>query len=140
MTNLKVFLLVPVLLVCLPVSVASAEMSSTSYRITSSVISGGGSVMSATNYRLVSTLGQPTPPGNSSSTNYNLNSGFWYTVLVNAVGDVNGDSSINLADVIAALQVVTGQSPVTIIKEADADGDGKIGLSEALMVLLKISE
>jgi hypothetical protein len=86
----------------------------------------------------VSTLGQSTPPGNSSSTNYGLDTGFWYTMLVETVGDVNGDGAVNLKDVIAALQIVTGQSPNTIIKEADVDGDGKIGLSEALHILQKL--
>lgn len=140
MANLKVFLLVPVLFFCLTTSVVNAEMSSASYRITSSVISGGGSVVSSTNYHLMSTIGQSSPIGNSSSTNHRIDAGFWYTVLLDTVGDVNGDGLVNLEDVIAALQAVTGQSSITIFKEADADGDGKIGLSEALHILRKISE
>ena len=96
--------------------------------------------MSSTNYRLVGTLGQPTPIGNSSSTNYGLDAGFWYTMLIDTVGDVNGDGTVNLEDVIAALQVVTGQSLGSVIKEADADGDGKIGLSEALHILRRLGE
>jgi len=140
MANLKVFLLVPVSLVCLIVSVVNAEMSNANYRITSSVISGGGSVMSSTNYHLMSTIGQSSSIGNSSSTNHHIDAGFWYTMLLNSVGDVNGDGLVNLEDVIAALQAVTGQSPITIFKEADADGDGKIGLVEALHILRKLSE
>ena len=57
MTSFKVCLLVPIVGFCLFIPNSYAEMSSNNYRITSSVISGGGSVMSSTNYRLVSTLG-----------------------------------------------------------------------------------
>lgn len=140
MTNIKVLLSVLAVLRCLFVSIANAEMSSTNFRIASSEISGGGNLMSSTNYSLVSTLGQSTSIGNSSSTNYGLDAGFWYTMLLDTVGDVNGDGVVNLKDVIAALQVVTGQSPAAIIKEADADADGKIGLSEALHILRTIGE
>ncbi len=140
MANLKVILSVLTALLCLFVSTVNAEMFSTNFRITSSVISGGGNVMSSTNHILVSTLGQPTSIGNSSSANYGLDAGFWYTILLDTVGDVNGDGVVNLKDVIAALQVVTGQSPVTIIEEADADGDGKLGLIEALHILRKLGE
>ncbi len=138
MANLKVILSVLTALLCLFVSTVNAEMFSTNFRITSSVISGGGNVMSSTNHILVSTLGQPTSIGNSSSNNYGLDAGFLYTILLDTVGDVNGDGVVNLKDVIAALQVVTGQSPVTIIEEADADGDGKIGVGEAIMILKRL--
>ena len=138
MANLKVLLSVLAALLCLFVSTVNAEMFSTNFRITSSVISGGGNVMSSTNHILVSTLGQPTSIGKSSSINYGLDAGFLYTILLDTVGDVNGDGVVNLKDVIAALQVVTGQSPVTIIEEADADGDGKIGVGEAIMILKRL--
>lgn len=138
MIKIKVLFSVLVSLLCLFAPIAHAEMSSTSYRIPTSVISGGGNTMFSTNYSLLSTISQSTPPGDISSTNYGIQSGFWYTMLLDTVGDVNGDGVVNLEDVIAALQVVTGQSPATIIKEADADGDGKIGLSEALHILRKL--
>ena len=138
MANLKAFFLVPVLLLSFFSSNVHAEMSSTNYRITSTVMSGGGGAMSSANFNIVFTAGQPGPPGSISSSDYQINSGFWYTLLLDSVGDVNGDGVVNLGDVIAALQVVTGQSPATIIKEADADGDGKIGLSEALHILRKL--
>lgn len=140
MTNLKVFLVVSVLLFSMLVTGVNAQMSSAYYRIASSVISGGGNVMSSANYSLVSTFGQSSPPGNASGTSHIIDSGFWYTILLDIVGDVNGDGSVNLEDVITSLQVVTGQTPTSIIKEADADGDGKIGLSETLHILRKLGE
>ena len=53
-------------------------------------------------------------------------------------GDVNGDGAVNLKDVISALQVVTGQSPDSIMEVADVDGDGRIGLGEAVIILQKL--
>lgn len=128
MTDLKVFLLVPLLLFCLSVPNTHAQMVNTIFKITSSVLSGGGNFMPSENYQLVSTSGQPTPTGNNSSAGFILDAGFWYTMLVTAVGDVYDIGAVNLEDVIAALQVVTGQSTTTIVTEADTDGDGKIGL------------
>ena len=138
MTGLKVFLFIPVLLFCPFIPDTHAEMSSTNYKITSSVMSGGGNFMSSTNYHLVSTSGQSGSLGSTTSEGYRIDSGFWYTMLLDTIGDINDDGDVNLEDVIAALQVVTGQSPATIIKEADADGDGKIGLSEAIIILRKL--
>ena len=62
---------------------ASASQSSTNYSIQSNVLSGGIGEMGSTNYRLMSTLGQSTPPIDQAdtpySTYYDLYSGFWYT-------------------------------------------------------------
>ena len=63
---------------------ALADMGSANYRITTSVMSGGGAPMGSASYESDSTLGQPSPlmdpadpPG---STNYWLDPGFWYTL------------------------------------------------------------
>jgi len=50
-------------------------------------------------------------------------------------GDVNGDRSVDLADAILAIQVLTGVNPAGILLEADVNGDGKIGLEEAIYIL-----
>ena len=95
--------------------------------------------MSSDNFSMISTLGQPTVLGKGSSTSYNSYPGFWYTFLLTiAVGDVNGDGAVNLEDVIKALQAVTGQTVESIYLEADADGDGRIGVAEAIMILRKL--
>lgn len=139
MSILKVILPVPILLLCMLISGVHANMSSANYRITSTVMSGGGNAMSSTNYALMSTQGQSSPLGSASSDNFTADTGFWFTLLLVIVGDVNGDGVMNLEDVISALQVVTGQTPDSIVKEADADGDGKIGVGEAIMILHKLS-
>jgi len=139
MRKTKILLIAHSVLLCLLVSTVSAEMSSTSYRISTTVISGGGNTMSSDNFSMISTLGQPTVLGQGSSTSYNNYPGFWYTLLLTiAVGDVNGDGAVNLEDVIKALQAVTGQTVESIYLEADADGDGRIGVAEAIMILRKL--
>ena len=63
---------------------AGASQSSTNYSIQSNVLSDGIGKMGSTNYRLISTIGQPTPPIDQAdtpySTYYDLYSGFWYTI------------------------------------------------------------
>ena len=59
---------------------AHAEMQSPNYRIPTSVFSGGGAPTGSTNYQTDSTLGQPSPIGISSSSNYINHPGFWPTI------------------------------------------------------------
>lgn len=54
------------------------------------------------------------------------------------VDDLNGDSRVDLADAILALQVLAGMQPaVTGSNEADVNGGGRIGLEEAIYVIQK---
>jgi hypothetical protein len=61
-----------------------AEMSSTNYTITTTVLSNGGSWIESANYRMNSSIGLPSPLTDPAlppqSTNYDLLTGFWYTV------------------------------------------------------------
>ena len=140
MANLKILFSVLAPLLCIFASMVNAEMTSTSFSISTSVISSGGNTMLSDNFNLVSTLGQPGPLGNAASDNYNTDTGFWYTLLLSIVGDINGDGGIDLKDIISALQVMTGQTPDSIVKEADTDGDGRIGIAEAIMIFRKIGD
>ena len=57
-------------------------------------------------------------------------------------GDINDSGSVDLADVILALQVCAKISPppaVTIKVEREVNGDGKIGLEEAIYALQVVS-
>ncbi len=70
---------------------AFAGMGSSNYQLTTSVISGGGAILQSGNYRVKSTLGQPSPlmagVQNPSSINYDLYSGFWYAAGKNWAPD-----------------------------------------------------
>jgi YD repeat-containing protein len=50
-------------------------------------------------------------------------------------------AKVNLADVIYALQVLSGITPSSpVYKEADLNADGKIGLEEVVYILQNVSE
>lgn len=55
-------------------------------------------------------------------------------------GDVNGDNTVTLADVVLSLQVGTGKVLPKIVQGADVSGDYKIGIEEAIYGLGIISE
>ena len=55
-------------------------------------------------------------------------------------GDLNNDGNVDLLDLIVALQVLTQASPASdVFVQADADGDGKVGLGEAAFILEKMA-
>jgi hypothetical protein len=91
------------LLAVLAVHAGADTMSSANYRITTTVMSGGGSPMASSSYQLNGTLGQPSPLVNDPlmppfSDNYEMLTGFWYTLggcywdlePVSRDGDVDG--------------------------------------------------
>ena len=54
-------------------------------------------------------------------------------------GDVNDDGDIGLDDLVWALQVVSNQpTSETVHEKADASGDGRLGLAEAISILKKL--
>ena len=56
-------------------------------------------------------------------------------------GDINDSNAIDLSDLILAAQIISGITPLqTINKEADVNGDGKIGMEEVIYILQKVSE
>jgi len=87
---------------------AVAQMESENFRITTSVISGGGGPMSSDSYQSNSTIGQPTPlepnPPAQGPTQYLNYPGFWYTVdlgLINdCLADLDGDGDVDGGDFI----------------------------------------
>lgn len=56
-------------------------------------------------------------------------------------GDLDGDGAITVADAIPALQTISGITPnQPIIKSAEVNSDGKIGLPEAIYSLQKVGQ
>ena len=72
-----------------------AQMQSNNYRITTSVMSSGGTPASSANYQTNSTLAQPSPllDGglNPFSDNYDNYPGFWYTLMFEVENTCDGD-------------------------------------------------
>ncbi len=61
-----------------------------------------------------------------------------FTLLTAPVrGDVNGDREVNLKDAVLVLQILTGENPSGIQKEAALNQDQKIGLPELVYILRK---
>ena len=115
-----------------------AGQASTNYRIVRDVMGSGGGSSSSTGYSLQATLGQPSAIGISSSATYSNHAGFWHYMI--ALGDLNGDGTVGLEDVIYGLEVLTGGNPGELCREADVDGDGKIGMAEVVYILQKTGQ
>jgi hypothetical protein len=55
-------------------------------------------------------------------------------------GDLNNDRTVDLMDAVLAAQIITGIKPSeTLYKQADIDGDERIGIEELIYILQKIS-
>lgn len=91
-------LLILAIVIGFPTSVF-ARAESENYLITTSVQSSGGAFMNSGNYKISSTIGQPSPLSigqeNPNSENYDNYPGFWYTVkygfVVMCAGDLEPD-------------------------------------------------
>lgn len=59
-----------------PPSFYQTQLASTNYALNWNVAATGGGTISSTSYKVTSTIGQPTAVS-SSSTNYEVQSGFW---------------------------------------------------------------
>jgi len=82
------------------------------------------------------------PPGASQGNNITLTFFHLYPVTESslAMGDVNNDLTVNLADAVLALQVISSIIPADRVHaSADVNGDGKIGLAEVIYILQKVA-
>jgi uncharacterized repeat protein (TIGR03803 family) len=65
---------------------------------------------------------------------------FSFSILANIPGDINHDSHVDLIDAILALQISAGKTPVqSVFPDADVNGDGKIGVAEAIYAMQKVA-
>ncbi len=56
-------------------------------------------------------------------------------------GDLNGDGTLNLEDLVTAVQVMTGiNSALEMDTADDIDGDGKIGMAEAIFIMQAVGD
>jgi hypothetical protein len=72
---------------------------------------------------------------------------FFFNIKVSTrKGDINMDEKVDLADLVIAQKVITGQNTKGLIREdyiqseTDVNGDGRVGLEEAIFIMQKISE
>ena len=87
--------------------------------------SGPGSLLNVENTARINII---LPDGVS----YTSESGYFLSKLP---GDLNGNKSLNIVDLIAGLQVLAGQSPSGLSLNGDSNGDSKIGMDTILYIL-----
>lgn len=63
-----------------------------------------------------------------------------YVSEIIRVGDVNGDKTVDLQDVILTLKILSGMNRNDIHTDAEVNGDGKIGTEELIYMLQFVSE
>jgi len=116
----------------------AAEMSSSNYRITTSVVSGGGSLMDSNSYRLNGTIGQAPPLMDPLdppfSDTYDLYPGFWYTLVASippndCPGDFENDGDVDGSD-LAVFAADFGRTDCSGDCEGDFDSDGDVDGSD----------
>ena len=95
--KIKIFILLFLLgLVFIFAGNAFSRMHSTSYSITSSVISSGGTPMGSASFQTNSTMGQPSPTTIATSTGFDLYAGFWYTMTIRGcIWDLDPDGDVD---------------------------------------------
>ena len=133
--KLRFFLLIAVifLLLCL-----SVQVNAQSYSINTDVLSGGGGICDSTGYSLISTTGQPTAIGISTSLNYKNYAGFWYTIAFPQaacyyLGDINCDNLIDISDVILVLRLALQLDPPKPC--SDINADTMVDISDVILTL-----
>ena len=66
---------------------------------------------------------------------------FTATVAVIITGDIDGSGSVDMKDLLLAMQIVSGLTPTAPIHcGGDVNGDGRIGIEETIYALKIISE
>ncbi|MCK4734596.1 MAG: hypothetical protein KAT65_19225 [Methanophagales archaeon] len=137
--NKRAIVLILVGLLCLT-SIAFAQVSET-YDLSWHVIGGGGGQMDSASYAMRSTAGQII--GLSSSDNYQLGAGYWYSVeeyKPKKCGDVapypSGDGVVNMEDVMRLLNHVGNPGKFPVYEwSGDCKCDGGINMGDVVLLL-----
>lgn len=101
--------------------------SSDNYLLVTSVVDQFGRAGESDNFiLLINTGGQPTPPGISESSNYQVRHGYAHTAAV-LHGDVNADGMIDVGDVVLLGDYLfQGGDPLIPPESGDLNCDGSI--------------
>jgi anionic cell wall polymer biosynthesis LytR-Cps2A-Psr (LCP) family protein len=55
-------------------------------------------------------------------------------------GDIDGNSTVDLTDLIIGLQICSGETPSTIILQSDVNGNSQVDISEVLYILQQLKQ
>ena len=131
------------LLLCVAASSVEAQMSSPNFQMAASMMNSGGGSGSSTNFDVRNSMGQGMPTGISKSTHFGMFAGFQACTVEDFIlptaqrGDVNGDMSINILDVLTTINHILGIAPLTgdALIRADCNADGEINVLDALGIV-----
>ena len=87
------FFFIPVMVLFMGDGPDAYAASSTNYAINTDVIDGGGGSSSSSNYQIEQSIGQTSPIGTSSSSNYNAFAGYYYAFSVTYIVDFSSSTS-----------------------------------------------
>ena len=136
---------------CIAAHPVGAQMASLHFQILTSMMNSGGGLGSSSSFEVKNSTGQGMPTGVSRSSHFGLFAGFQAFALEGYVlptyqrGDVNGDLSIDVLDVITTVNHILGTIPLTgdALICADCNADGEIDVLDCLgivNVILGIAE
>jgi hypothetical protein len=124
---------------------ALTTSTSATYEIDWQSINGGGGDIQSTNYKMQSSIGQ-SATGYATSTSYQLGAGYWYGVGGNtgcscpSQGDIDGDTDIDVFDVIGIIGIAFSgspdiQDPPCPKTRADADNSGATDVFDVIYLI-----
>lgn len=121
-----------------PTSVPSQLQTSplTGEQINWDVIASGGGSMSSTNFKLDGTLGQ-TVAGPSTSTNFQLNSGYWQNFAAAYLcGDVDDNGRVDIGDAVFLVNYIfAGGAAPDPPESGDNDCNARIDIGDAVYLI-----
>lgn len=120
-------------------STPEATAPATGEEIKWKVISNGGTNSSSSNFGLLGTLSQ-TSVGARSSTNFDLESGFWQDFgggsCCETPGDADDGGDVNISDATFIVKYVfQGGAKPACCDQADADGGGDVNIGDATHIV-----
>ncbi len=105
------------------------------------VIASGGGTMSSANFVLDGTIGQ-TVAGPSTSTNFNLNSGFWQDFSTGAeflCGDVDDNDRVDITDAVFLVSYIFGGGPAPDpLESGNVDCNDRVDITDAVYIVTYI--
>lgn len=124
-------------------SPVDAQMVEPHFRMTTCVMNSGGGSGHSTSFGVRNSVGQGMPSGISQSSHFCVFAGLQactmdeYSLPTSQRGDVNGDMSINILDVLTTVNHILGIAPLTgdALIRADCNADGEIDVLDCLGIV-----
>ncbi|UCE19262.1 MAG: T9SS type A sorting domain-containing protein [Gemmatimonadota bacterium] len=138
----KLVLFYALIFLCTAFTVA-AQRATHNLRVKAYVLSSSGQTVRSPDFKARNTLGQPTPIGTSFSPGFRVTAGLQPitmqrgAVLTAETGDINGDGSIDVLDIVVVVNHILGTQTLTgeALDRANCNGDDVIDILDALSIV-----